>query len=75
MTPVRLEPAAPRFRVKHSSTKPLRSLMPINKTNESVILTSKAQRNLGKYTVSPGHSLLTHRRNAVDRDSDKNEDL
>ena len=26
MTPVRLEPAAPRFRVKHSTTEPLRSL-------------------------------------------------
>ena len=43
--------------------------MPNNKTNESVIL-----RSLGKYTVSPGHSLLAHHRNAVDRDSDKNED-
>ena len=29
MTPVRLEPAAPRSRVKHSSTEPLRSLQPI----------------------------------------------
>ena len=75
VTPVRLEPAAPRPRVKHSSTEPLRSLMPINKTNESVILTSITQRSLGKYTVSPGHSLLTHSRNAVDRDSDKNEDI
>ena len=27
MTPVRLEPAAPRSRVKHSTTEPLRSLM------------------------------------------------
>ena len=26
MTPVRLEPAAPRSRVKHSTTEPLRSL-------------------------------------------------
>ena len=26
MTPVRLEPAAPRSRVKHSNTEPLRSL-------------------------------------------------
>ena len=49
--------------------------MPINKTNESVILTSIAQRSLGKYTVSPGHSpLLALHRNAVDRDSDKDED-
>ena len=28
MTPVRLEPAAPRSRVKHSTTEPLRSLFP-----------------------------------------------
>ena len=28
MTPVRLEPAAPRSRVKHSSTETLRSLNP-----------------------------------------------
>ena len=49
--------------------------MSINKTNESVILTSNTQRRLGKYTVSPGHSLLAHHRNAVDRDSDKKEDL
>ena len=28
MTPVRLEPAAPRSRVKHSTTEPLRSLTP-----------------------------------------------
>ena len=49
--------------------------MPINETNESVLLTSIAQRGLGKYTVSPGHSLLAHHRNAVDRDSDKNEDI
>ena len=27
MTPVRLEPAAPRSRVKHSATEPLRSLV------------------------------------------------
>ena len=27
MTPVRLEPAAPRSRVKHSTTEPLRSLV------------------------------------------------
>ena len=27
MTPVRLKPAAPRSRVKHSTTKPLRSLL------------------------------------------------
>ena len=27
MTPVRLEPAAPRSRVKHSTTKPLRFLL------------------------------------------------
>ena len=44
----------------------------IKQTN--VILTSNTQRRLGKYTVSPGHS-LAHRKNAVDRDSDKNEDL
>ena len=75
MTPVKLEPADPRSRVKHSSTDPLCSLMPINKSNESVILSSITQRSLGKYTVSPGHTLLTHRRNAVDGDSDKNEDL
>ena len=49
--------------------------MPINKTNESVILTSITQRSLGKYTVSPGHSLLAHHRNEVDRDSDKNEGM
>ena len=49
--------------------------MPINKTNESVILTSITQRSLGNYTVSQGHSLLAHHRNAVDRDSDKNEDV
>ena len=28
MTPVRLEPAAPRSRVKHSTTEPLRSVNP-----------------------------------------------
>ena len=49
--------------------------MPINKTNESVKLTSITQGSQGKYTVSPGHSLLAHHRNAVDRDSDKNEGL
>ena len=30
MTPVRLEPAAPRSRVKHSTTKPLRSLTEVS---------------------------------------------
>ena len=60
-----------RRRLKHMYLK----YMPINKTNESVFLTSINQRSLGKYTVSPGHLLLAHRRNAVDRDSDKNEDF
>ena len=49
--------------------------MPIIKANESVILTSITQRSLGKYTVSPGHSLLARHRKAVDRDADKNEDF
>ena len=60
-----------RSRLKHMYLK----YMPLNKTNASVILTSITQRSLGKYTVSPGHSLLAHHKNAVDRDSDKNEDL
>ena len=30
VTPMRLEPAAPRFRVMHSTTKPLRSLKNLN---------------------------------------------
>ena len=34
--------------------------MPTNKTNESVMGTSTAQKSLGKCTVSTGHSLLTH---------------
>ena len=56
-------------RLKHIYLK----YMPINKTNKSVILTSITQRSLGKFTVSPGHSLLVHlhHRNAVDRDSTK----
>ena len=58
-----------RRRLKHMYLK----YMPINKTNESVILTSITQRSLGKYTVSPGHSLFARHSNAVDRDSDKNE--
>ena len=60
-----------RRRLKHMYLK----YMPINKTNKSVILTSISQRSLGKNTVSPGHSLLAHHRNKVNRDSDKNEDL
>ena len=47
----------------------------INKTNESVKLTSITQGSLGKYTVLPGHSMLAHHRNVVDRDSDRNEDV
>ena len=39
------------------------------------ILKHMYQRSLGKYTVSPGHSLIAHHKNAVDGDSDKNEDL
>ena len=49
-----------RRRLKHMYLK----CMPINKTNESVILASITHRSLGKYTVSPGHSLLAHHRNA-----------
>ena len=33
VTPVRLAPAAPRSRVKHSTTEPLRSLVLINSTD------------------------------------------
>ena len=46
-----------RRRFKHTYLK----YMPINKTNESVLLTSITQRSLGKYTVSLGHSLLAHK--------------
>ena len=38
MTPVRLEPAAPRSRVKHSSTEPQRSLMHRVKSLPEVML-------------------------------------
>ena len=58
-------------RLKHMYLK----YMPNNKTNKSVILTSITQRSLGKYRVSPGHSMLAHHKNAIDRDSDKNEDF
>ena len=41
MTPVRLEPAALRSRVKHSTTEPLRSLEACSETIETIIILSK----------------------------------
>ena len=37
MTPMRLEPAAPRSRVKHSTTEPLRSHLAMRKTEKAAV--------------------------------------
>ena len=41
MTPVRLEPAAPRPRAKHSTTEPLRSLTNFSKTFRMCVSVSR----------------------------------
>ena len=51
MTPVRLEPAAPGSRVKHSTTEPLRSplsasIKDLNKNGESVFSDAQGQLTL-----------------------------
>ena len=47
MKPVRLKPTAPRSRVKHSTTEPLRSLI--------IILTLSSAADFGLYTGTAKH--------------------